>query len=130
MNIYKLGMEKSKKKLEYTSMDQRSHVLHRPDMYIGSTKSTQKEMFIAKVDQDKIFITKQEVKYNPGLDRIFLEVLSNAIDNVWRSKEFDIPCTKIKVNINQENGETVIWNDGLFIETEKNKETSLLCWTF
>jgi len=118
-------MEKSKKKLEYTSMDQRSHVLHRPDMYIGSVKPTKKEMFIAKVNEDDIYISKEEIGYNPGLDRIFLEVLSNATDNVWRSKEFEVPCTKIKVNINKETGETVIWNDGLFIETEKNKETNL-----
>ena len=68
------------------------------------------------------FIKKDEIIYSSALLRIFIEVLSNAIDNVWRSKEADIPCTKIKVDINQETGETKIWNDGLTIPVEKNEE--------
>jgi len=116
-------MDKSKKKIEYSSLDQRSHVLHRPDMYIGSVKSLKQECYIA--DKDNYNITKKEINYNPGLDRIFIEALSNAIDNVWRSDEFDEKCTKIKININPETGETIVWNDGLSIPTEKNEKTGL-----
>ena len=46
------------------------------------------------------------IKYSPGLIRIFVEVLSNAIDNVWRSSESGVSCTKIKVVINEETGES------------------------
>lgn len=119
------------KKLEYKTMDQRSHVLHRPGMYIGSTKPIKKEIYIALIDEDKendnkkYQIIKKEIEYIPGLDRIFIECLSNAIDNVWRSREFNITPTKIKININQETGETSIWNDGFFIPCEKNEETGL-----
>ena len=116
-------MDKSKKKIEYSSLDQRSHVLHRPDMYIGSVKSLKQACYTA--DKETYHITKKEINYNPGLDRIFIEALSNAIDNVWRSEEFDEKCTKIKITINPETGETSVWNDGLSIPTEKNEKTGL-----
>ena len=116
-------MDKSKKKIEYSSLDQRSHVLHRPDMYIGSIKPIKQDCYIA--DKDTYQIIKKEINYNPGLDRIFIEALSNAIDNVWRSEEFDEKCTKIKITINPETGETSVWNDGLSIPTEKNEKTGL-----
>ena len=47
-------------------------------------------------------ITKNDVSYSQALLRIFVEALSNAIDNVWRSKNTNTPCTTIKVNINKE----------------------------
>lgn len=110
-------------------MDQRSHVLHRPDMYIGSVRCRQEEVNIAtKIEKDEksvYQIRPLEINNNPGLVRIFVEVLSNAIDNVWRSNEFDTPVKAIKIELDPESGETRVWNDGLTIHIEKNEQTGV-----
>ena len=109
------------KKVEYKSMDPRTHVLNRPDMYIGSIRNTNVETYVY---QDNT-IKKKLIKNNPGLIRIFVEALSNAIDNVWRSNTSNTPCTKIKVNISPESGETSVWNDGIAIPVEIHKEHNI-----
>ena len=92
-------------------MDEIDHILHRPDMYIGSLRPKRSEEYVY-VDS---VIRKKEFENSPGLTRIFIEVLSNAIDNVQRSKSYKLPCKKIKISIDKETGETKVWNDGLFI---------------
>ena len=113
------------KKPKYQKLDALDHMLKRPDMYIGSTKQqyyTDEYIF----DSDSELIVKRDsVRYSQGLLRIFVEALSNAIDNVWRSNEADVKCTKIKVDIDKESGLTTIWNDGLSIPIEKDKDTGL-----
>ncbi len=135
-------------KPSYVSLDQRTHVLHRPDMYIGNVKNTVMEFYGAEYkgkekeekmsaanpdvkvikdddDEDKeITISKKRGEINSGLHRIFIEVLSNAIDNVWRSSTTDTKCTKIKVEISDK-GMITVWNDGLSIPVEINEETKL-----
>ena len=64
-------------------------------------------------------ISRREVSISPAFVRIFVEVLSNAVDNVSRSAGTDTPCTKIKVDIDPESGETRVWNDGAIIPIEK-----------
>ena len=54
--------------------------------------------------------------------RIFIEILSNAIDNVERSRKTKTPVTKISVKIDSETGETSVWNDGQVIPIEKNDD--------
>lgn len=109
----------------YKALDQRTHVLHRPDMYIGSVKNVKTEYYGARILNDQLTITPQEDWINPGLHRIVIEVLSNAIDNVWRSSTTSTPTTKIKVDIKRETGEIVIWNDGLTIPIELDPETGV-----
>jgi DNA topoisomerase-2 len=113
-------MSKAKeKKVNYKALDQRSHVLHRPDMYIGSVKNANVETYVLT---DDFKIVKRNVNINHGLVRIFIEALSNAIDNVWRSKEFDIPCTRIKVDYDPETKKITVQNDGLTIPVEMNDQ--------
>lgn len=103
--------------IKYQKLDPISHIHKRPDMYIGSLKPRdQLKEWIAENDK----IIEKNVKYSDGLLRIFIEALSNAIDNVWRSKQNDIKSSKIKIEI-KENGETSIWNDGLHISIEKHE---------
>jgi len=138
-------------KPSYVSLDQRTHVLHRPDMYIGNVKNCMVDFYGAEYkskgienignigniesdekkiikdddDEDKdITICKKRGDINSGLHRIFIEALSNAIDNVWRSSLTDTKCTKIKVEITDK-GMISIWNDGLSIPVEINEETKL-----
>jgi DNA topoisomerase-2 len=119
------------KKATYKSLDQREHILSRQDMYIGSVKNTETEFYAAiekKSDNEKnektISIVKKSGTINPGLHRIFIEILSNAIDNVWRSSSTETPTTKIKVDITPE-GQITIWNDGLTIPVQIDPESGL-----
>ena len=100
----------------YVKKDPISHIILRPDMYVGSTRIRQSEEFICSNDQ----ITKQNVNISPAIIRVFVEALSNAIDNVERSKIAKIPCTAIKININGD--EISIWNDGDVIPIEQHSE--------
>ena len=110
---------------QYEQLDQIEHIHLRPDMYVGSLKpkyeqnewiSDYKLSSIKKVDK---------IKYSQGLLRIFVEAISNSIDNVWRSKDSDTPCRNIKINIDKSTGETSIWNDGMCIPITINQKSKL-----
>ena len=111
----------SKPKQKYTKMDPLEHILHRSDTYVGSTRARETEEYISCSDEN-FHISKKIISFCPAILRIFVEPLSNAIDNVTRSKKSNTPCTKIKVNINIETGETSIWNDGECISIEIDKD--------
>lgn len=104
---------------KYEKKDPLRHMLLRPDMYIGSTTGETVEQFVA--DED-FTIHKRTVTYSPGILRIFIEPLSNIIDNVARSKDSKTPVTKVCININPETGETTFWNDGEVIPIEMHAE--------
>ena len=112
---------KSTKK-RYEKKDPISHCLDRPDMYVGSTRLRTISEYIAEKDDKTWKIYQQEIQSSPAILRIFVEALSNAVDNVERSKGTTTPCTKIKVNINEKTGETSIWNDGDVVPIEINEE--------
>jgi DNA topoisomerase-2 len=107
----------------YQKMDPISHCLERPDMYVGSTASRTTTEYIAYKNLDGLYhITYEDVTSSPAILRIFIEVLSNAIDNVERSKKTTTPCKKIKINIDSETGQTSIWNDGDVVPIEINED--------
>lgn len=113
-------------KKTYTKKDPISHILERTDMYCGSKKEREQEEYIAVKNEENEYEMKKEViKFSPAILRIFIEVLSNAIDNVERSKQNKIPCTMIKININKETGETSVWNDGDIIPIEMNESEAM-----
>ena len=112
----------NKTKKKYTKKSQIQHIIDRPDMYAGSTRLRKNEEYIAQENDNSFRIFKKEISFSPALLRIFVEALSNAIDNVERSKKTDTPCTKIKVDIDINSGETSVWNDGDIVPVEKNDE--------
>ena len=100
---------------KYRSLSPISHMHKRSEMYIGPVKA---QTFRDKwVYSDNKFV-KKTVTYSPGLERLFIEAMSNSIDNWERSKGSDNPCTKIKIEI-KDSGETSIWNDGQAIPVVK-----------
>ncbi len=99
-------------------LSKREHVLHRPDMYIGSIRTQEEEKLVYSESENKIISKK--ILYNEGLERIFIEILSNAIDNKWESEEVGEPMTKVSITID-EKGLTTISNDGRWIPIEKTK---------
>ena len=111
----------SNAKTKYSKIDPIQHILHRPDMYTGSTRARELEEYISIPNQD-FHIIKKVIKYCPAILRIFIEPLSNAIDNVTRSQKSKRPCTTIKVNVNLETGMTSVWNDGESISIEYDED--------
>lgn len=87
------------------------HMLARPDMYIGSTRTVDKLVWVFKDGK----IRQEEVKCNQGLLKIFEEPLSNSIDNKWRSEQADIDMRSIFITLNRDTGEITIRNDGAAI---------------
>jgi DNA topoisomerase-2 len=112
-------------KNKIVALDPREHVLLRPDMYIGSIKNTEAEFYKVNTDSDKLKIELVNGVINYGLHRIFVEILSNAIDNVFRSENGNTPSTTIKINIDKDTGEIVVWNDGNTILVEKDEKSGL-----
>jgi DNA topoisomerase-2 len=80
-------------------MDQRTHILRRPGIYIGSTDQIPR--------QKELYDLKNKIKYNEvisfpeGAEQIFLEILDNAVDAILIQKEgkIDIVIDNNKVSI-------------------------------
>lgn len=94
----------------YVKMQPIEHILLRPDMYVGSTQNRDVQEYV--YDEAKNRIVKRSVTISPAILRIFIEPVSNAVDNVARSRQGKTKTTKICININEKTGETSIWNDG------------------
>jgi len=97
------------------------HILHRPDAYTGSIRQKVINGYISSAS-DNFKISEKEMSIAPAFEQIFREVLSNAVDNVTRSKTSKNKCTEIRVNINKETGETKVWNDGESIGVNKHND--------
>ena len=108
---------------KYEKLTPIQHILKRPDMYCGSTKLRKVREYIAKPTNDNTSfqIFAEDIEMSPALLRIFVEPLSNAIDNVERSRNTKTPCTKIKVDIDKKTGKTSVWNNGSVVPIELNQ---------
>lgn len=100
--------------LEIKKLNDIDHILHRPDMYIGTVKKKNSLEYVVQGDK----IVQKPITSSAGLLRIFIEVLSNAFDNFQRSREEGMECTKIKIYIDKTTGEIKVQNNGLYIPVE------------
>lgn len=89
---------------KYQKLNDIEHVLLRPFMYIGSISNQIDECYL----YDGNNIEKLEVEYNPGLIKIFDEIISNSVDEHRRNSKLN----EIKVTINLDNYEISIWDNG------------------
>ncbi|CCV01991.1 DNA topoisomerase II [Invertebrate iridescent virus 22] len=112
-------MMSTKPKLKYCIKNDIQHVLDCSDVYLGDTSSSIRKEYVYNCELNKI--VSQNINISEALVRIFVEVLTNAVDNVERSKDTETCCKTIKVNLNLETGLTSVWNDGVVIPIIKNK---------
>jgi DNA topoisomerase II len=110
---------------KYDKIDQIDHIHLRPDMYVGSLKSKKENNEWISNSNATLIKKINSIKYSEGLLRIFIEAISNSIDNVWRSSNTNTPCKNIKICINKDTGVTSIYNDGLCIPIQINDKTQL-----
>ena len=76
------------------------HIFDLPDTYIGSIENTDLDTWIYDNETDKI--VHKNIKYIPGLYKIFDEVLVNAIDQhvrIENDNNIKQKVTEIKVKI-------------------------------
>jgi DNA topoisomerase-2 len=87
----------------------RDHIYEVPDTYIGSDEKIPRNERVLEFSLVKKF-SSQMINIPEGVERIFLEILSNAGDNVQRSRESNVPIGKIDVKIEEQR--VTIRNEG------------------
>ncbi len=115
----------TKKSIEetYKSMTQYEHILHAPDTYIGSVENTELETWVYNEVDDKMEF--RNIKYVPGLHKIFDEILVNALDQhvrIENNPDFEHKVTYIKVHMDIENNVISVTNSGEGIPVVIHKE--------
>jgi DNA topoisomerase-2 len=103
----------------YIKQDPITHILTRPDMYVGTKTFEEQSEYIWKNNK----IIKKDIKVCPALTRTFIEILSNAIDNIERSKDSKNKMSYIKVHLSQTDCEII--NDGAIIPIVINEKENI-----
>lgn len=92
---------------KYKKLSDIEHVLLRPGMYIGSTQPHTAETWVYNEDAKKM--EKREITWNPGLQKLFDEIISNSVDE---SKRDGSKLDVIKVEIDKSTGEIIVYDNG------------------
>ena len=72
----------------YQKVTQYEHILKRPDSYIGSIEFQKERLWVYNNKSEELEF--REVKYVPGLFKIFDEILVNAADNYQSKNIYNI----------------------------------------
>src|SRR3989338_5244337 len=108
---------------EFEKKSPRQHVLDRCEMYLGSDAIEEVEKHVLLVDENGDKCEKRKIVISDVIERIFLEILSNAGDNVRRSEEAGINPGKIQVDVV---GKKVsIYNEGKHIPTGMHEKEGI-----
>jgi DNA topoisomerase II len=99
---------------KFKKLDDISHVILRPGMYIGSIKPHTANKWV--VEEGKM--TQREITYNPGFLKIFDEIVTNSVDE---SKREGSKLNTIKIDLDRKKNKVTIWDNG-GIPVVKNTE--------
>ena len=110
-----MDKEKQNKTIEETfqKKTQLEHIIDIPDTYIGSIEKTDIDTWVYDETEEKIVF--KNIKYIPGLFKIFDEVLVNAIDQHVRTENNEKiinKVTTIKVNFDEIHNSISVYNNG------------------
>lgn len=98
---------------KYKKLSQKQHLLQRPGMYIGKIFDEVDDVWVLSNDSK---MEKKGLKYNPGILKLFDEIILNALDQFHETgkvTEIDVSVTDDKISIR---------NDGPGIPIVKHKE--------
>merc|ERR1719386_32264 len=101
----------------YQKKTQLEHILLRPDTYVGSCEAQQQELWV--FDSVRGQMVHRQIKYAPGLYKIFDEILVNAADNFMRDPK---GMDAVKVDIDAKAGSITVWNNGKGLPVVIHKE--------
>jgi DNA topoisomerase-2 len=97
---------------KYKKFTQIEHVLARPGMYIGETSTVAGSNWVVEEEN----IVSKQLTWNPGIYKIFDEIITNSADEAQRN-----PMVKnIKIDISEE--QISVFNDGSGIPIEIHQE--------
>ena len=99
---------------KFKKLDDISHVILRPGMYIGSIKPHTAIKWLVEDGR----MSQRETTYNPGFLKIFDEIVTNSVDE---SKREGSKLNTIKVDLDRETSRITIWDNG-GIPVVKNTE--------
>lgn len=110
------------KKIEekYQELSEIQHILQRSGMWVGSTKSEEKESFIYNTKTGKFEM--RITNYIPAMLKVVDEVISNSCDEFRRKDNMGL--TELRVVMNKDNGEIIIRDNG-GIPIVKHKEAGV-----
>ena len=101
----------------YKKFTQIEHVIARPGMYVGDIATITSEQWILDAKSEKII--SKFIKWNPGIYKIFDEIITNASDECQRSK-------KVKnIHVSFEGNKISVSNDGSGIPIQIHKEHNI-----
>jgi DNA topoisomerase-2 len=111
---------------KYQQKTDKQHILDNPDTYIGSVEEIDSDMWVLDDTNNKII--EKNIKYIPGLFKLFDEGIVNCRDHVVRmqqailsKQENCLSVTNIEVTI-QEDGTIIMMNDGNGIDVAEHPE--------
>lgn len=105
----------------YKRYDQITHVYNKTDMYTGSDVKVEREEWLYDVENDKMYLST--IDFVPTCEKIYMEILSNASDNVGRSRRAGVDPGKIEISVNRST--VSIKNYGLPIPIELTDEKDM-----
>lgn len=84
----------------HTVYDDRTHVYMKPDMYVGDSSQIPRDEVILNLES--MHMEERRINFPRACERLFLEILSNASDNIHRSRMVNVDpgCIDIKMNGN------------------------------
>jgi DNA topoisomerase-2 len=113
---------------KYQKHTHHQHILELPDTYVGSTKTNQETRWVYDAGSNKM--VWRSLSFNPGLYKIFDEIIVNARDEYVRSTVTAgmTPVKHIDVYVDSRDGDTVISveNDGDGIPIEMDEEQKVM----
>ena len=129
MDIIKLSIADEQK---YKKMTELEHLLHRPDMYVGSIERISGNVCVLDRGHEdgKVLMKQSIIEYCPALLKIIDEAIVNILDHNWRMCTENVKTKKtkmakakkaaamvkevknVRVSINEESHEVMIYNDG------------------
>ena len=113
---------------KYQKHTHHQHILELPDTYVGSTKTNEETRWIFDASSNKMVWRK--LHFNPGLYKIFDEIIVNARDEFIRSTTTAgmTPIKHIDIIVHSLNGDTTISveNDGDGIPIQEDPETGVM----
>lgn len=78
---------------DYETMSHVEHILRVPDTYIGSAEPVQMDKIIYAEGK----IVRKQILFCEGIERLFIEILSNAVDNIINSRFMEKSIYKKKL---------------------------------